>query len=215
MNIVKGPRVEREIELNLVGDWGWANIHRVCGWLGAGVMERAQPNSRYAIWSTPYVATETVRLIGSGKYDLAFSTSAHMVRNAVDGVGLYEGESYPKLMSIGTFPQTDSLVLAVDASLGIRTFDDIRKKKPALHISTQPNDGISYIGFAVDRLLAEAEVPREKILRMGWVVRGGGSARPMRASGSGRTCKLVILRGCNDAILAFPGARQAAQLHPV
>ena len=193
MNIIKGPRVEREIEFNLVGDWGWANIHRVCGWLGAGVMERSRPNSRYAIWSTPYVATETVRLIGSGKYDLAFSTPSHMVRNAVDGVGLYEGESYPNLMSIGTFPQTDSLVLAIDASLGICSFDDIRKKKPALHISTQSNDGISYIGFAVDRLLAEAGVPREKNSRMGWFVRRIGSARPMRASGSRRPCKLAVL----------------------
>ena len=67
MNIIKGPRVEREIEFNLVGDWGWANIHRVCGWLGAGVMERSRPNSRYASRSTPYVATETVRLIRIGK----------------------------------------------------------------------------------------------------------------------------------------------------
>ena len=58
-------------------------------------------------------------------------------------------------------------MLAIDASLGICSFDDIRKKKPALHISTQSNDGISYIGFAVDRLLAEAGVPREKILEWG------------------------------------------------
>lgn len=167
MKPVQEPRLSRDIEMNFVGDWGWANIHRVCGWLGAGLMERAGPRSRYAIWSTPYVASETVHLIGEGKYDLAFSTPAHMVRNAVNGVGIYAGKSYPDLLSLGTFPQTDSLILAVDASLGIRTFDDIREKKPALHISTQPNDGISYIGFTVDKLLAEAEVSREKILEWG------------------------------------------------
>jgi TRAP-type uncharacterized transport system substrate-binding protein len=51
--------------------------------------------------------------------------------------------------------------------VGVKTFEDIRKKKPALHIATQPNDGTSNIGFVVDRLLAEAEVSRETILKWG------------------------------------------------
>lgn len=167
MDGISGPRVDRKIEMHFVGDWGWANIHRVCGWLGAGLIERAAPGSRYAVWSTPYVASETIRLIGRGEHDLAFTTPAQMLRNAVDGVGLFAGERYPNLMSIGTFPQTDSLALAVDASLGLRDFDDIRKKKPKLHIATQPNDGVGYIGYVVDKLLAEAAVPREKILEWG------------------------------------------------
>ena len=128
---------------------------------------RAAPGSRYAIWSTAYCATETIRLIGEGQHDLAFTTPAHMVRNAVDGVGLFEDKAYPDLMSIGTFPQTDSLLLAIDARLGIKTFDDIRRKKPALHIATQPNDGISYIGYVVEKLLEEAGITRENILEWG------------------------------------------------
>ena len=167
MTLIPGPRVNRELSLEFVGDWGWANIHRLCGWLGAGLIERAAPGSRYAIWSTPYVAAETVRMIGEGRHDLAFSTPAQMVRNATAGTGLFGGTPYPHLMSIGTFPQKDSLILAIDASLGIRTFDDIRKKKPALHIATQPDDGISYIGFAVHRLLEEAGITRENILEWG------------------------------------------------
>jgi TRAP-type uncharacterized transport system substrate-binding protein len=164
---IPGPRIDRRIEMHFVGDWGWANLHKVCGWLGAGMIERSAPGSRYAIWNTPYAAAETVRLIGDGQYDLAFTTPAQMLRNAVDGVGLFAAKRYPDLMSLGTFPQTDTLVLAIDASLGIRTFEDIRQKKPRLHIATQPNDGTSYIGFVVDSLLAEAGVPREKILEWG------------------------------------------------
>ena len=167
MEEVTGPRVDRELELHLVGDWGWANIHKVCGWLGAGLIERSKPGSRYAIWSAPFVAAETVRMIGGGRYDLAFSTPAQMVRNAIDGVGLYEGQPFPNLLSLGTFPQKDSLILAIDASVGVKTFEDIRKKKPALHIATQPNDGTSNIGFVVDRLLAEAKIPRQVILEWG------------------------------------------------
>lgn len=165
--LIPGPKIDRELSLEFVGDWGWANIHRVCGWLGAGLIERAAPGSRYAIWSTPYCAAETVRLIGDGKYDLAFSTPSQMLANATAGTGLFADKAYPDLMSLGTFPQKDSLILAIDAELGIRSFDDVRTKKPALHIATQPDDGTSYMGFAVHRLLEEAGITREDILEWG------------------------------------------------
>jgi TRAP-type uncharacterized transport system substrate-binding protein len=167
MSLIPGPRVERTISMEFVGDWGWANIHKICGWLGAGLIERSKPGSRYAIWNTPYCAAETVRLIGDGQYDMAFSTPAQMLRNATAGTGLFEGGAYPDLMSIGTFPQKDSLILAIDASLGIKTFDDIRTRKPALHIATQPDDGVSYLGHAVHALLKEAGITREDILAWG------------------------------------------------
>jgi hypothetical protein len=157
------PRIERPFELNFVGDWGWANIHKVTGWLGAGLLECAPPGSRYAIWSTNYVAAETVRAVADGRYDLGFSTPANHVRNAIDKVGLFEGQDYSGLQAIGTFPQTDSLILAIDASLGIKSFDDIRKKKPALRIVTQPDDGDSFIGYAARQVLLEAGLTRELI----------------------------------------------------
>jgi TRAP-type uncharacterized transport system substrate-binding protein len=164
---IAGPRIDRPLEMNFVGDWGWANIHKVAGWLGAGLLERCPPGSRYAIWSTNYVAAETIRMVGDGHYDLAFSTPAKYVRNAVDGVGLFAGKCYPNLRAIGTFPQTDSLILAIDASLGLTSFDDIRKQRPALRIATQPNDGESFIGYAVHEVLREAGISVETLIDWG------------------------------------------------
>lgn len=161
------PYFDRVVQPQFMGDWGWANLHRVCGWLGSQIVESFAPGSKYAIWSTPFAAAETVFSVADGEVDMALSTPAHMVRNAVDGKGLYEGRKIDSLLSLGTMPQTDSLLFAVDARLGIRSFDDIREKKPALHISTSPNDGINNIGFAVDRILDAAEIPREKILEWG------------------------------------------------
>ena len=106
-------------------------------------------------------------MVGDGHYDLAFSTPAKYVENAVDGVGLFSGKSYPDLRAIGTFPQTDSLILAVDASLGLKSFEDIRTKRPALRIATQPNDGDSFIGFAVHEILKEAGIPVETLAEWG------------------------------------------------
>jgi TRAP-type uncharacterized transport system substrate-binding protein len=162
-----GPRIDRQIELHLMGDWGWANIHRVCGWLGSQVLECAPPGSRYAIWSTPYVANETVFAVSDGKVDMAFSTPAHHVANAIAGVGPYEGKKVGPLLSLGTFPQTDSLILAIDKKLGIKTFDDIRKKMPPLHISTQGEDGVNNLGYAIHRLLESAGLPRAQIEEWG------------------------------------------------
>ena len=167
MKAVKPPRIDRQIEVHLMGDWGWANLHRVCGWLGSQLMEQSAAGSKYAIWNTPYCAAESVHALAAGEVDMSMSTPAHMLKNALDGKGLYKDTPYPDLMSLGTMPQTDSLLFAVDASLGIRTFDDIREKKPALHISTAPNDGVNNIGFVVEELLEAAEIPREKILEWG------------------------------------------------
>jgi TRAP-type uncharacterized transport system substrate-binding protein len=161
------PYIDRKLEMNFVGDWGWANIHKVCGWLGAGMLECAAPGSRYAIWSTRYVAAETVRMVGRGDYDLAFSTPAAFVENAVSGVGVFEGEQYPDLVAIGTFPQTDSIIFAVDAALGLRTFEDIRRAKPALHIATNENDGDSFIGFAAHEVLRESGISPDDIRAWG------------------------------------------------
>ncbi len=161
------PRIARKLELHLMGDWGWANLHRMAGWLGSQVMECAAPGSRYAIWSTPFAASETVLAVADGTVDMAMSTPAHMVRNALEGRGLFESKPCRNLTALGTLPQDDSLILAVDASLGVSSFDDIRRKKPALRISTQPEDGLSYLGFAVHRLMEAAGLDRATIERWG------------------------------------------------
>jgi TRAP-type uncharacterized transport system substrate-binding protein len=139
----------------------------VCGWLGSQVLERSAFGSRYAIWSTPYAATETVYSVANGEVEMALSTPAHHVPNAMAGIGPYEGRKVGPLFSLGTFPQTDSLILAIDARLGIKTFDDIRKKKPKLHISTQGEDGINNLGYSVHRLLEAAGIPRAQIEEWG------------------------------------------------
>lgn len=164
---VAKPNFDRVVVSHFMGDWGWANLHRVCGWLGSQVVECFAEGSKFAVWSTPYAAAETVFKVANGEVDMAMSTPAHMVANAVDGIGMYEDRGVGKLMGLGTMPQTDSLLFAVDAKLGIKSFDDIRTKKPALHISTAPNDGINNIGYVVEKLLAAAELPKDRILEWG------------------------------------------------
>jgi len=43
--------LDRVIELAFRGDWGQANLTRICGWLAQEVGDRVEAGSRFAIWS--------------------------------------------------------------------------------------------------------------------------------------------------------------------
>jgi TRAP-type uncharacterized transport system substrate-binding protein len=55
------------------------------------------------------------------------------------------------------------MVLAIDAKFGIASFADLRTKKPALRLTTAPDDGVNMVGFAAYRLLEASGVPAKAI----------------------------------------------------
>src|SRR5262245_24568883 len=135
------PRLNRSITLHFYGDWGQANLHRVCGWLAQEVGDRSGPHSRFAIWNGRG-GTDAVRAVGRGQVDVALSTPAAFVTTALDGRGPYRGEAFPHLRALGSVPQLDRLVLAVSAEVGVRSFADIRERRIPLRIATSPDDGV-------------------------------------------------------------------------
>ena len=162
------PHVSRSITLHFYGDWGQANLHRVCGWLAQEVGDRAGPHSRFAIWNGRG-GTDAVRALGRGQVDVALATPAAFVTMALDGRGPYAGEAFPHLRALGSVPQTDRLVLAVNAEIGIRSFADLRERRVSLRIATSPDDGVNHIGLAVQRIMMLEGIPRATL--EGW----GGS----------------------------------------
>ena len=153
------PHLNRSLTLHFYGDWGQANLHRVCGWLAQEVGDRSGPHSRFAIWNGRG-GTDAVRAVGRGHVDLALATPAAFVTMALDGRGPYAGEAFPHLRALGSVPQTDRLVLAVGAEVGIRSFADLRERRLPLRIATSPDDGVNHIGLAVQRIMALAGVSR-------------------------------------------------------
>ena len=153
------PRLERPITLHFMGDWGQFNLTRVCGWLAQEVGDRSPPGTRSAIW-TGRGGTDTVRAVARGEVQVGVATPAQFVQLALDGRGPYGGEAFPRLRALGTVLQTDRLVLAVRADLGIRTFADLRDRRVPLRIATCPDDGVNHIGFALQRIMEAAGIPR-------------------------------------------------------
>ncbi|MGH7090018.1 MAG: hypothetical protein ACREFQ_14065, partial [Stellaceae bacterium] len=159
---VAEPRLSRSIALQFQGDWGQANLHRICGWLSQEIVDRTGPFSRVGIWSGKG-GLDSVQAVGRGQVDVALAVPSAFVPMTVAGNGIAKGEAFPHLRALGTMPQTDRLVVAVRAEHGIRSFDDLRRKAPKLRIAASPDDGINTVGYATQRLMEFAGLPRPKL----------------------------------------------------
>ncbi|MDJ0105496.1 TAXI family TRAP transporter solute-binding subunit [Rhodococcus erythropolis] len=151
------PQIQRSLTLHMKGDWGTANLHRVCGWISQELTDRSGPHTRIAIWNGRGFS-DSVNAVGRGEVDVAMTTPAAFAAAALAGRGVYRDESFPELRALGVVPQRDRLVLAVHKSLGITTFAQLREAKPQLALATSTNDGVNHVGVAAHALLDRAGV---------------------------------------------------------
>jgi TRAP-type uncharacterized transport system substrate-binding protein len=146
------PRLERAYTLKFVGDWGGANFHRICAWLTQEFCDRAGPGSRTSIWSLRDGGMDGLMQLHEGAVDLAICTPTAVASKALAGEGPFK-TAMTHLRAIGTLPQNDRMVLAVDPKYNIKTIGDLRRQKPALNIVTSTNDGTNFIGYVADEFL--------------------------------------------------------------
>jgi TRAP transporter TAXI family solute receptor len=159
---VAEPRLKRSVTLQLQGDWGAANLHRIFGWLSQEMVDRTGPFSRFGIWSGRG-GLDSVQAVGRGQVDVALAVPSAFVPMTLEGKGIAKGETFANLRALGTMPQTDRLVLAIRAEHGIHSVDELRKKAPKLTIATSPDDGVNTVGYAAQRLMEAAGLPRAMI----------------------------------------------------
>ena len=161
-----GPRVERQLTLHIMGDWGMANLHRIAGWIAQEVGDRADEGTRTAIW-TGRGGADAARAVIDREVDAALMVPAAFVRMAHDGTGMFADDPHPELRALGTLPQTDRLVLAIDAEHGIRSFEDWRTQRTPLRVATSQDDGTNTVGYAVETMMAMHGIPRSEFERWG------------------------------------------------
>ncbi|POM23169.1 TRAP transporter solute receptor, TAXI family [Actinomadura rubteroloni] len=145
------PRLERPVTVAFRGDWGQANMHRICGWLAQEIGDRAPEGSRFAVWSGRG-GTDQIRALRSGEADIAIVTPTAAVR-MFHRAGELDG-----LAALGVIGQKDRLVVAVDAALPARTVADLADLAGRLTVATSPDDGVNLIGLAAHRALRAAGV---------------------------------------------------------
>lgn len=149
------PRLSRSHQLRFVGDWGQANFHRICSWLSEEFCRRAGARSRVSILSIRQGGIEAIDLVEDGEAHLCLVTPAMLMPSALTGERIFQGRAAPHLKALAVLPQNDRMVLALKPELGIRTFEELRAKRPALRIAASRNDGTNFIGY-VSRLFLAA-----------------------------------------------------------
>jgi TRAP-type uncharacterized transport system substrate-binding protein len=153
------PRIARDITLHLMGDWGVANLHRVCGWIAAEMGRRSGSGSRFATWNGRG-GTDAFEAVLSRRVDLALFVPSCFARAALEMPVARAAGDTGSLRAIAVLPQNDALVIAIDARLGIRSLDELRERKPKLRIAVGIDDGVNMVGYATNRLLEMAGMPR-------------------------------------------------------
>lgn len=149
------PRLERSLTLHLRGDWGTANLHRICGWIAQELADRCGPHTRVATWNSRGFS-DAVHAVGRGEVQVALTTPAAFAAAALDGRGVFSDEYYPDLRALGVVPQRDRLVVAVHKDLGIDSFAQLRERKPELRLATSVHDGVNYVGLAAHEILTRS-----------------------------------------------------------
>jgi hypothetical protein len=145
-------RLARPVTLHMMGDWGIANLHRICGWIAAELWRRCPPGSKFATWAGRG-GTDAIEAVLDGEVQVALFVPASFARTIFESRGILKRPDVERLRAIGTLPQDDALVFAIDARFGIESFADLRAKQPAIRLSTAFDDGVNMAGFAAHRIL--------------------------------------------------------------
>ena len=141
------PRLRRPVTLAFRGDWGQANMHRICGWLAQEVGDRSPRGSEFAIWSGRG-GTDQIAALRSGQADIAVVTPAAAVPMLEPG----------DLCALGVIGQRDRLVVVADAALPVRTVADLTAVAGSVTVATSADDGVNLIGLAAHKALRLAGV---------------------------------------------------------
>ncbi len=158
------PSIQRSVTLHFQGDWGMANFHRICSWLTQQLCDRAGPESQVAIWNVRHVGIEAVTNVFHGRMHMAIATPAQLMSTALEGTGIFrQFGPMPTLRALGVLPQNDRLILAIHPKYGVRSFEELRAKKPAIRIATSCDDGTNFIGYLAHAFLACHGITKETV----------------------------------------------------
>jgi len=159
-------RLDRPITLHMMGDWGIANLHRICGWISAELWRRSPPGSKFATWAGRG-GTDAIDAVLDGDMHVALFVPAGFGRTIFEGRGISRRDDVGRLRALGTLPQDDGLVFAIDARFGVESFAELRAKRPAFTLSLAPDDGVNMAGFAAHRMLEVSGVSAATIKSWG------------------------------------------------
>ncbi len=187
------PAISRSVRLDLGGDWGQANFHRILSWITQEFCDRAGPLSKTRIHSIVGGGLASMYDVASGDLDLCIATPNRLLPAMRTGSGIFEGGPDMRGMrALAVLPQVDRMVLAIAPRHGIHSIEDLRRKKPPIRLAISHNTDGNFIGYVGDKYLA-AHGLSEAMIRE-W---GGECIRAHRPD----ACLALVQQGLADAVL--------------
>ena len=161
-----------EVHVALMGDWGVANFHLASGWIANGLRYRTDRSSTFVVHALGPYPTMLDALLDR-TVDVAFAQALVGARWARAGQPPF-AKAHPELVALGVLPHRDRVLLALRGStadrLGVRTFADLRDRRPALRLTVGERGGL--VGTAAEALLKAHGIAWDDIPRWGgeWIV---------------------------------------------
>lgn len=160
-------RLERPAGISLCGDWGGANLTRVCGWLAHELHERAAGSTPSTI-RTGDAGAGNLHAVGHGEVDLAVVTPSAVATLAQRGAGPFADGGYPQLRALAELPHPDRLLFAIRAEFEVGSFAELRERQPGLRLATSLDvPDASFAGYAAQRLLEASGLGPDAIREWG------------------------------------------------
>ena len=73
----------------------------------------------------------------------------------------------PDLRALAAMPQDDRMVLALHPKWSVKSFEELREKKPPLRIATSTDDGTSFIGYVAMKFMEAHGISAETLKSWG------------------------------------------------
>src|SRR6266516_4335093 len=132
---------------------GYGGYLQIAAWLGDHLTEVVDD---LVYWIDYHLTAKWFRkglqLLQRGEAELVLLNTRGLGAMALRGSGLFS-EPFPSLRALATFPHHDWLLFAVDQSFGVRTFAELKERKPPIRLTTGFVDGDNVVGlFALELL---------------------------------------------------------------
>src|SRR5919199_1237199 len=132
---------------------GYGGYLQIAAWLGDHLTEALDDLTYWIDYHlTAKWFPKGVQLVQRGEAELALLNPRGLGAMAMRGSGLFD-EPFPALRALAPFPHHDWLLFAVDQSLGVRTFAELKERKPPIRLTTGFVDGDNVVGFFALELL--------------------------------------------------------------
>jgi uncharacterized protein len=140
--------------------------------LTSGPRDSKQTEFRVGINGDLYGGMQAPIEVGTRRVDVAYVNPSAMVAMAFRGKGYYKQKMH--LRVLGCFPSWDRIAMVVSKDLGVKSLDDIARRKIPLRVSTRFSGVNNATYYTISTILSLYGVSFEKIKRWGGQVQECG-----------------------------------------